>query len=242
MAPENNVDDGYAWLDFNEFEALLINSSIARLWVDWQVLQGDENPLKFIEVEAPYNRHRNQVLYVANTTKQAVHLPQDNFTFIHMLVPHPPFVFGAEGEKLKHTALYSFTDGPSAQGTPEDYLRDYANQLIYTNQLVMEMLDYIFAHSPTPPIIIIQGDHGPRGFVGKDFADTNMYESFSILNAYYFPDQNYSALYPSISPVNSFRVVLMQYFSEDLELLRDASYYSAHQTPFDLKEVKNFSP
>lgn len=234
--------DKPAQLDLNEYEGLLINSTIARVWVDWQIQQGAENPLELIAIEAPYNRHRAQVLYVADTTKQAVDLPGDNFVFIHILIPHPPFVFGANGERIKHTVLYSFADGPLSQGTRENYLRDYPNQLIYANHLAMGMIDYILAHSETPPIIILQGDHGPRGFDGKGFDDTNMYESFSILNAYHFPDRNYGSLYSSISPVNSFRVVLNEYMDEDFDLLPDISYYSSHGAPFDLMEVNKDQP
>jgi hypothetical protein len=229
-------------LELNEYEGLLIGSSIMRAWVDWQIQQGGENPLELIAIEAPYDHHRAQVLYVADTTKQAVDLPGDNFVFIHILIPHPPFVFGANGERIKHTALYSFADGPHSQGTQDDYLRNYANQLVYANQLAVEMVDYILDQSEVPPIIILQGDHGPRGFAGDGYEDTNMYESFSILNAYYFPDQNYQTLYPSISPVNSFRVILNQYQGEMFDLLPDISYYSSHQRPFDLMMVDDFQP
>ncbi len=227
-------------LELNEYEGLLIVSSMARLWVDWQIRQGGENPLELIAIEAPYNRHRAQVLYVAETVAQAADLPGDNFVFVHILIPHPPFVFGANGEPIKHTVLYSLADGPASQGTKDEYLRNYPNQLLYANQLAMNMVDEILARSDTPPIIILQGDHGPRGFAGRSFEDTNMYESFSILNAYYFPDQEYGALYPSISPVNSFRVVLDQYLGESFELLPDISYYSPHEKPFDLTQVDDF--
>jgi hypothetical protein len=36
-------------------------------------------------------------------------------------------------------------------------------------------------------------------------------------------------LYPSISPLNSFRVVLNAYFGADLPLLTDATYFTSHR-------------
>ena len=45
------------------------------------------------------------------------------------------------------------------------------------------------------------------------------------MNAYYFPDDDAEEyLYPSISPVNSFRALLNGFFFEDLELLEDESF------------------
>ncbi len=67
--------------------------------------------------------------------------------------------------------------------------------------------------STTPPIIIIQGDHG-------FWTGTNL----PILNAYYLPGDAADALYPTISPVNSFRLIFDHYFGTDLGLLEDASY------------------
>jgi hypothetical protein len=63
-------------------------------------------------------------------------------------------------------------------------------------------------------VIIIQGDHALAG--AKD--------RFGILNAYYLPGINKDILYPTISPVNSFRIVFNQYFGAKLPLLPDRSY------------------
>jgi hypothetical protein len=58
------------------------------------------------------------------------------------------------------------------------------------------------------------------------------------MNAYYFPDnRGKQYLYDSISPVNTFRVILNAYFGEHLELLPDRSYYSNYVMPFDFLDV-----
>ncbi len=49
-------------------------------------------------------------------------------------------------------------------------------------------------------------------------------KKFSILNAYYLPGEKTNLLYPSISPVNSFRVVFNLFFNEEYDLLPDKSY------------------
>ena len=58
-----------------------------------------------------------------------------------------------------------------------------------------------------------------------------------ILNAYYFPGGHEGWLYPSISPINTFRVVFNRYFDLDLELLEDKSFFSDWSTPFDFIDI-----
>jgi len=70
-------------------------------------------------------------------------------------------------------------------------------------------------------IVIIEGDHGYREYLQR----SKMPEIFRNLNAYWFPDKNYSTLYDGISPVNTFRVVFNQYFHKYFPLLPDSSVY-----------------
>ena len=72
----------------------------------------------------------------------------------------------------------------------------------------------------------------------RSVENTNIEERMSILNAYYFPDQEYSHLYPDITPVNSFRIILDQYLGTNLGLLEDRrSYFSLMETPYDFVDV-----
>jgi hypothetical protein len=61
---------------------------------------------------------------------------------------------------------------------------------------------------------------------GKQITYDVFKETVAILNAYYFPDGEYDALYPSISPVNSFRIVLNHFFNQDYDILPDLSYFT----------------
>ena len=77
-------------------------------------------------------------------------------------------------------------------------------------------------------MIIVQGDEGPypRGTAAEDFdwrtaTAEQLREKNGILNAYYLPGADTRVLYPTISPVNSFRVVLNTYFDTNLPLLPD---------------------
>jgi hypothetical protein len=64
-------------------------------------------------------------------------------------------------------------------------------------------------------------------------------ERFSVLNAFYFPDQDYANLTPDISLVNDWQVILSQYFGRDEALLPMHSYYSPFNDLLDFTEVTN---
>lgn len=228
--------NGYS-VDLNNFEGLFVETSLAKLWVDWQVRQGKSNVLNVVAVEAPYNRHRKYILFGLESIASASQMEGDNFVFVHIVAPHPPFVFGPNGEQVKHNRLFTIADGPYSQGSQEDYVRQYADQVEFLNKQLITAVDYVFEHSETEPIIIIQGDHGPKGFSDENSETGDFTENFAILNAYYFPDQNYEGLYPSISPVNSFRVLFNTILRTDYPMLEDHSFFSDVVRPFDFIPV-----
>ena len=85
---------------------------------------------------------------------------------------------------------------------------------------------------------MIQGDHGPVSYVGEEeVLKSNMWEQHAILNAYYFPGAKYDLLYPSVSPVNSFRIVFNTFLGGDYPLLPDKNYFLPHARPYDFIDV-----
>ena len=80
------------------------------------------------------------------------------------------------------------------------------------------MIGAILRDSETPPIVILQGDHGAQGVGPKGQMKT--------LNAYYLAGLGPEAVYESISPVNTFRGVFNGYFGGRLPLLEDRSCFS----------------
>jgi len=101
----------------------------------------------------------------------------------------------------------------------------------YINKRILAIVDLILKDSPQPPIIVIQGDHGPAPF---DVIPRRM----KNLNSYYFPD-NTEGLYPTITPVNTFRLILNKYFGQQYPMLKDRSLYSAYDIPYNYEEIPN---
>jgi hypothetical protein len=59
----------------------------------------------------------------------------------------------------------------------------------------------------------------------------------AILNAYYLPGEGAAALYPSISPVNTFRAIFDGWFGGEFDLLEDVSYFAGSEGLSDVIRV-----
>jgi len=210
---------GSKWL--NHYEEMLLKNTMAVIWLD----------------SAAAEAHRNKIRAVFDNLKLAADVPGPKFVFAHIVIPHPPFVFDRNGNSVHPSGA---GDGQFYYGTRESYIEGYREQLIYANGLVEGAVSEILDGSKTPPIVIVQGDHGPGAFVNfESLEDTCIRERFSILNAYLLPNGGNELLYPEITPVNSFRVVFDASFGQDLPLLKDATYYSSWSHPFRVTEVSD---
>lgn len=219
------------------FESILIDHTLARVLSHIPLFNK-------VLIEMPYDTHRQ---YILSTFKELQNVPAlDGYYFVyaHVIAPHPPFVFNERGEAVTHVEPFTLNDANYyiRDHSQKNYIVGYRRQIQYVNKLMLETIDAILAQSSTPPIIIIQGDHGPGAHLHwGSLEKTIPAERFSILNAYYFPDQDYQLLYPSISPINSFRVVFNQFFDGSFALLPDRHFYSSWSFPLDFVEVTDVS-
>jgi hypothetical protein len=225
------------WLNINDFEQLIFGVSAFGAVLD----------LGFIKIpHYSYQTHRERIQYAFKALQDIDKLIKNDsrpkFVFAHILIPHPPFVFDSQGNPIEPQRAYSINDASDYEGTKQEYKQNYLNQLIYTNTMIKQTIEKIMQNSINPPIIIIQADHGPGAYLDWQSQENScLQERFSILNAYYFPDQNYSDLYPSISPVNSFRVIFDTYFGTQLGLLKDKAFYSSIYQPYIFTDVTDQS-
>ena len=167
---------------------------------------------------------RRRVLFTLDHLADTTTIDGPTLVFAHINSPHSPWVFEADGRPVASKTGYTY----------EDYVEAYRGQVIFTTQKAQEAIAEILTRSPEPPIIIVQGDHGTC-YVSCDDDPT---ERVSILNAYYFPDQDYRDLYQTITPVNTFRVVLNKFFGANYDLLDDRTYYYYYPaTPYDFVDV-----
>lgn len=196
-------------IGLNEFEQLLVSTSAAKLIQDMQVISTTNQANRLQQVlDNPRALHRDNVLFTLEAIpKTMAEVPGPKFVYAHVVSPHPPFVFTADGAPLDNSPL--------------DELAAYGDQIAYVDTLLLDIVDRLIAESEQPPIIIIQGDHGATiDYAGLKIDEV---ERLGILNAYYLPGDGEKGLYDSISPVNTFRLIFDNYFNGHYGLLTDKS-------------------
>jgi hypothetical protein len=203
-----------SWTRPNEFESLLLQTTPAG------AIQ-NQTTLDLLNASPQLSRER--ILFALDKLDEVPSIKGPKFVFVHLVLPHPPYVFGPTG-------------GPAAplgagdtRAKQEAHL--YRDQAIYASSRIMEIVPEIIANSPTPPIIVIQGDHGPT-------VPSPARERMLILNAYFLPGVQ-APVYPRVTPVNTFRIIFNTYFGQNLALLDDVSLYSKARHPFDYRVIPN---
>jgi len=204
----------------NGFEKMVLDMSFAHVFIDVINLP-DVIDRMLPDLEPPYNIYRERTLYVLDQLQynRVPSIQGPKFVYAHLIAPHFPYVFDQDGEYVNDDEI---VDRDAA----------YRDQLIYVNKRILEIISEIITNSDIQPIIILQGDHGR--------AKNRIEETVAILNAYYLPNYSGQELYPSISPVNTYRLIFDTYFSGDFGLLKDVSYYSTSVLPFDFELIPQF--
>jgi hypothetical protein len=217
----------------------------------FHALMADQTPLWLLlgqrASREPHHLHRERTLKVFDELP-ACSQPSSGptFTFAHVVAPHPPFVFGADGRDVSaRESTYSISDSegwcglPGHQG-PDDYARRYREQVAYITTRVEQTVNRILSISLTPPIIIIQGDHGPGSHFDSSAASPNdVRERFGILNACYLPENGRGRIGQGITPINTLRAVLDECLGTNLGPIENRSFYSSYAKPYVFVEVTN---
>ena len=160
------------------------------------------------------------------------------FVFAHIICPHPPFVFDKNGPTMKYGNLSPAADSdPEYKEKKSIYREAYLGQVEFLNKHIRTTIRRIIRNSKTPPVVILQADHGSGMSYYVDLNKTNLRDRFSILNAYYLPYGGDKAIYEGITPVNTFRCILNYYFGTKLDRLPDKSYFTSGDKPFEFFEV-----
>lgn len=172
------------------------------------------------------SQHRQVILEDFEQIGEVASMERPTFTLAHLLTPHPPYVFRADGSPVPASEVGRMMCCWWANAFNDAYVE----QVQFTNTQVLALVDRILADSDQPPIIILQGDHGTKPQDVPDFEGVAR-ERLSIFSAYYLPGEGEEALYPSITPVNTFRVIFDTYLGTELGLLEDHSYLSGYAQP-----------
>jgi hypothetical protein len=199
----------------SEFDFMLIRTSLLRLAIDMPQL------LPWFKVGSPeeieFYEHYQQTYFILDALKKLPKQEGPKFVFAHLLVPHSPFIFSADGDFL----------------WAEDPVEGYISNVKFIDAQIAQVAQAIVESSEMAPIIVIMGDHGPTGVPALETPQRRM----SILNAYYVNDETRKDLYPTITPVNSFRVIFNNYFGTEYPLLEDLSYHTGDMNAFTTENL-----
>jgi len=216
-----HLDSGFGFTRRNPYADVefLADNPIQLLLTDYSLILLGSTPLPPIahtlgvELFAPFaTNSRNRFNDNMQFLRTIPDMPGPTFTFNHNLPPHPPNIFDRDGNLPVQAGYQGGTDAWTSQ--------QYTDEIFYLNKRILLVVDDILERSPTEPVIIIQGDHGSRPDVGRRL------DIFTgILNAYYLPEYCKSALYATITPVNTFRVVFNSCLGADFDLLEDMIYW-----------------
>lgn len=186
--------------------------------------------------------HRRHVRAVFDELQRGDRWDEPVFVFAHVLAPHPPFVFRADGGDRPNPLPAGLQDGSHwhAVGDPagESYVEGYRAQAAFVTGRVRTIVDAILATSATPPVIVLQGDHGPGDRLDwADPAGSDARERLSILSAWRLPDGDCSEVTPGMTPINGWRLVLRRVLGLQLPPLPDRSFLSGWNEPYRLLEL-----
>jgi len=130
--------------------------------------------------------------------------------------------------------VFAYLVSPQSAGAGSDF----PEGADFFDTLLSDIITKILKRAHDSSVIIIQGatgaESGPdEGSPNHKFAENNM----TIYEAFYIPHPIQKRLYPSITPVNTFRFVLDGIFKTDLGLLEDRIYYAHPKSPFEFTEI-----
>ncbi len=88
--------------------------------------------------------YRERILFAFDQLAVVPSLPSPKLVFVHILSPHPPMVFGPNGEPVSAADFETASPGP-ARDSP--LLQAYADQVTYLNKRLLEDLHTVLEKS-----------------------------------------------------------------------------------------------
>jgi hypothetical protein len=155
--------------------------------------------------------------------------PAPTFTFVHILLPHAPYLLDAQCQPLAHPIADDMQeDTPEQRG-------DYVGQVRCVDRLLLEAVTALLRRSSTPPVILVVGDHGSGfsdlGFYGhpESVPPAFIRERFGAFGAFHLPAGGDSLFREPVTVVNVLGHVLRYYFNADLPESANDMYVSGQE-------------
>ncbi len=207
--------DSLTWLD--DFELMFLRTTIFTFPYELSIQMARDDLKQYTFEQLMWLEHASRVQAAFEKLQDPPAYKAPVFVYAHIVSPHGPEIFNEDG-----SINFDWEDDVDAPRST------YA----YVDSQVLKMITAILEVSDPEPIIILQADHG-----NGEGAYANL-----ILNSYYLPQGGDDLLYPSITPVNTFRLIFDVTFGMDLPLLPDRSYFSPVKQNYDFTLIDDPNP
>ena len=163
------------------------------------------------------------------------------FVWVHIAIPHAPYIFGPNGEPITPGTPLLLTANPEHRVSGWDEKQQYIQQVQFSNKMMKKIVNEILSKEK-PAIIIFQSDHGTAWDVNWfEPSKDDVWERLRIFNAIYFPDEEKrKMLEDDRTAVNTFRIVFNSYFGSNYEMLEDKMYWGWSKKPYYFEEVTSY--
>ena len=265
----NTIDDAILWQTMRKLGHKIISvpsgtnltamptadltfASSANIVMSYQVetalrLLIERTPLSLLSLvdESNVRTHRQQLRDVFRFWEMSTELTEAKATFVHVLAPHPPFVFDANGGPVQPDGrTFTLLDGKNLveQIGKDKYRAAYVAQLQAINAKVLSTISTIDANPHRDTITVIVGDHGPR--MNLDWASskgTDMDEVKGTLMAVRVPERYKTAIgdIDKCSPLILLHRIATKIYGAQIPPVDDFSYYSTLNEPFTFVPMTN---
>jgi hypothetical protein len=157
------------------------------------------------------------VYFTMNKVANMEDIPSPKFVYIHLMLPHMPFMFDANG---------NYVD-PKFHSNWNYYLGNYIFSTRVAETLVTDILSD--ADPNRPPVIILQSDHGARNKVTGDPNSVGLEDypeeyKTHIMFTLYMHGYDFSTVPQDVDPINTFPIVFNYLFDADIPLQQDINH------------------
>ena len=156
-------------------------------------------------------QHNNLITFATENVNDE-NVPSPKFVYVHLLLPHLPFIYTRNGEIASVEQFKNWNN----------YIETY----LYTLKVAERMVNNIQndADPANPPVIVLQSDHGVRNESANNQGVIyleNYPEQYKtwILNALYLPGLDTSKLSQDIDPINTFPIIFNTLFDAGIPLV-----------------------
>jgi hypothetical protein len=204
--------------------------SFVNLWMRKTILGPIGGPIGFNRA-ATDARFRTSINKVFSQLAAAPSKPGRKFVVFHTLLPHDPYVYGANGQQVTFPSKNEDDLGAKAGA------RYYLEQLKYTSKRLLSSIDAILAHSRRPPVIVLQADEGFQA--NPDYLGERDAQDIRVkgIVAVHLPGARPDVVPEPPTTINTLRFVFNRYLGTSYPMLRAASYPEA-DLPYDFQEMR----